>query len=73
MNIIYVLIPIGLVLLALGVWAFFWATGSGQYDDLDSPAWRILMDDDRRPPAARRDEGSGEAGSGDGDEPPVGR
>jgi cbb3-type cytochrome oxidase maturation protein len=52
MTIIYVLIPVGLLLLGLGIWAFFWASGSGQYDDLESPAWRILMDDDRRPPGA---------------------
>jgi cbb3-type cytochrome oxidase maturation protein len=54
MTIIYVLIPIGLVLLALGIWAFFWASGSGQYDDLDSPAWKILMDDDSAPPRPNR-------------------
>jgi cbb3-type cytochrome oxidase maturation protein len=53
MTIIYVLIPIGLVLLALGIWAFFWASGSGQYDDLESPAWRVIMDDDSRPPGSR--------------------
>ena len=52
MTIIYVLIPIGLLLLALGIWAFFWASGSGQYDDLESPAWRVIMDDDSRPPGA---------------------
>ena len=52
MSIIYILIPIGIVLLGLAIWAFFWAAGSGQFDDLDSPAWRILMDDDRRPPDA---------------------
>ncbi len=56
MTIIYVLIPVGLLLLALGIWAFFWASGSGQYDDLESPAWRILMDDDSRPPRAGKDE-----------------
>ena len=50
MTIIFVLIPLGLVLLALAVWAFFWAAGSGQFDDLESPAWRILLDDDRHPP-----------------------
>ena len=52
MTIIYVRIPVGLVFLGLGIWAFFWASGSGQYDDLESPAWRILMDDDSRPPSA---------------------
>jgi cbb3-type cytochrome oxidase maturation protein len=40
------------VLLALAIWAFFWAVGSGQFDDLDSPGWRILMDDDSKPPPA---------------------
>lgn len=50
MSIIYVLIPLGLIVVGLGIWAFFWAAGSGQFDDLETPAWRILMDDDRRPP-----------------------
>jgi cbb3-type cytochrome oxidase maturation protein len=53
MNIIFVLIPLGLVLLAFAVWAFFWAVGNGQFDDLETPAWRILLDDDRRPPPSR--------------------
>ncbi len=50
MNILYLLIPLGIILVGLAVWAFFWAVGSGQFDDLESPAWRILMDDDSRPP-----------------------
>lgn len=50
MTIIYVLIPLGLLLLAVAVWAFFWAVRNGQFDDLETPAWRILMDDDRKPP-----------------------
>jgi cbb3-type cytochrome oxidase maturation protein len=50
MNIIFLLIPLSLLLLIAAVWAFFWAIKSGQFDDLDSPAWRILLDDDRRPP-----------------------
>jgi cbb3-type cytochrome oxidase maturation protein len=49
-NIIFILIPLGLVLLVVAVAAFFWAVRSGQYDDLESPAWRILLDDDRSPP-----------------------
>jgi nitrogen fixation-related uncharacterized protein len=32
------------------LWAFFWAVDSGQFDDLESPAWRILLEDDARPP-----------------------
>jgi cbb3-type cytochrome oxidase maturation protein len=50
MTIIYVLIPLGLILLVVAVAAFFWAIRSGQYEDLSTPAWRILMDDDREPP-----------------------
>ena len=54
MNILYVLIPLGLVLLAFAAWAFFWAVGSGQFDDLDTPGWSVLVDED--PPAPRDDE-----------------
>jgi len=51
MNIIFILIPLGLVLLLIAVAAFFWAVRSGQFDDLESPAWRVVLDDDRAPPA----------------------
>jgi cbb3-type cytochrome oxidase maturation protein len=46
MEIIYLLIPLSLVLVGGIVWAFFWAVRSGQFDDLEGPAHRILMDDD---------------------------
>jgi cbb3-type cytochrome oxidase maturation protein len=49
MSILYVLIPLALLILGGAVWAFFWAVGSGQFDDLDTPAVRILMDDDKAP------------------------
>ena len=49
MSILYVLIPLALLLLGGAVWAFFWAVGSGQFDDLDTPAVRIVMDDDSKP------------------------
>ena len=39
-----------MLLHAAAVWAFFWAVGSGQFDDLDTPAVRIIMDDDKKPP-----------------------
>ena len=47
MEIIYLLIPISLLLLALIVWILFWAVRSGQFDDMEGPAHRILMDEDR--------------------------
>ena len=40
---------IACLLLGLAVWAFFWAVGSGQFDDLDTPAVRVVMDDDKKP------------------------
>jgi cbb3-type cytochrome oxidase maturation protein len=46
MIIVYLLIPLSIVLLVLAVWAFFWAVNNGQFDDLDTPAERILFDDD---------------------------
>jgi len=46
MNILFALIPLAILLLAFAVWAFFWAVRSGQFDDLDTPAVRILLDDE---------------------------
>ncbi|HJS89464.1 MAG TPA: cbb3-type cytochrome oxidase assembly protein CcoS [Steroidobacteraceae bacterium] len=46
MGIIYVLIPISLVLLGFACWAFFWAVGNGQFEELDGPAWEILAEDE---------------------------
>lgn len=45
MSILFVLIPLSLVLVVAGAWAFFWAVDSRQFDDLDSPAWEILTED----------------------------
>lgn len=47
MEILYLLIPLSVLLVfAIGA-IFWWAVESGQFDDLDGPAHRILMDDDR--------------------------
>lgn len=40
------LIPIALGMGALGLMAFFWAMKSGQYEDMDGAAARILIDDE---------------------------
>ena len=50
MSILYLLIPLGLVVVALGLWAFLWAVREGQFEDLDTPAVQVLLDDDRAPP-----------------------
>ena len=48
MNIILVLIPLSLILLAVAAWAFFWGVNHAQFDDLETPALMPLSDD---PPA----------------------
>jgi cbb3-type cytochrome oxidase maturation protein len=46
MSVLVYLIPIALALGALGLVGFLWALRSGQFDDLDGAAERILFDDD---------------------------
>ncbi len=46
MNGLLILIPVALFLGALGLAAFIWALRSGQFDDPDGAAMRILEDDD---------------------------
>jgi len=46
MNLLMFLIPVALGLGLLGLIAFLWSMGSGQYDDLEGAAQRILLDDD---------------------------
>ncbi len=46
MEILYILIPLAVILAAVAIGAFVLSVRSGQYDDLDGAAHRILMDDD---------------------------
>ena len=46
MDILIYLIPIALILGLIALAAFIWSLKSGQYEDLDGAAQRILMDDD---------------------------
>ncbi len=46
MNVLVILIPVSLVLAALGLAAFLWTLRSKQYEDFDGDAWRILVQDD---------------------------
>ena len=51
MEILYLMLPIAvLVAIVLAVF-FIWSVRSGQYDDLEGPAHRILMDEDDLDPA----------------------
>ena len=51
MESIYLLIPVSVVLVFGIAFAFWWSVRSGQFDDLEGPAFRILMDDDMNLPA----------------------
>ena len=45
MESLYILIPIAIVFVAIAVAVFFWAVRTGQFDDLDAEAQRILFDE----------------------------
>ena len=47
MNVIYYLIPVALIFVLLGVIAFFWATKTEQFDDMEKHGLSILMDEDK--------------------------
>lgn len=46
MEVLYLLLPVSGVFAIIIVIALLWAVKSGQFDDLEGPAYRILMDDD---------------------------
>ena len=46
MSALFVVLPLALLLVSFGVVAFLWAARRGQFDDLDTPAIRVLHDDD---------------------------
>ena len=48
MEIIYILIPLSLVILFIAIYFFFCAVNNDQYDDFDSPAYHILLDDQKK-------------------------
>ncbi|MFO0923090.1 MAG: cbb3-type cytochrome oxidase assembly protein CcoS [Pirellulales bacterium] len=50
MSVLFVALPAAILLAASAVVAFIWATRRGQFDDLETPRWRILLDDDPQRP-----------------------
>ncbi|MBK8317233.1 MAG: cbb3-type cytochrome oxidase assembly protein CcoS [Betaproteobacteria bacterium] len=46
MESIYLLIPISVILVFVIAIAFWWSVRSGQFDDLEGPGFRVLMDED---------------------------
>lgn len=63
MDVLVYLVPIALLLGLAGLAAFMWALQSGQFEDLDGAAERILFDDDE--PLADASEGKGTASAGE--------
>lgn len=51
MDVIYGLLPGMLIMGVIGVAVFIWTVRSGQYDDMEGDASRILFEDDEQPPA----------------------
>jgi cbb3-type cytochrome oxidase maturation protein len=77
MEILFLLIPLAVVLMAVAVVFFLWTVKTGQYDDLEGAAHRILMDDDDPlipgnapkepgPEDSPKDAAHGESSEGDG-------
>ncbi len=50
MSVMYVLVPVALFVVGLAVVAYVWAARRGQFDDLETPAMRMLHDDEPAPP-----------------------
>lgn len=59
MEALFLLIPLSVVLVFLIGLAFWWSVRNGQYDDLEGPSYRILMDDDAARDALRADNETG--------------
>lgn len=64
MSIIAVVLPLALLVVAVGVAAFVWAARSGQFDDTETPAARVLADDTE--PRARVGQDAARKGAGEG-------
>jgi cbb3-type cytochrome oxidase maturation protein len=47
----YLILPLALIVVLIAVIGFVWAARRGQFDDLDTPAMRVLHDDAGRQPA----------------------
>lgn len=45
MSVIYLVLPLALIIVGAAVAAFVWSARTGQFDDLDTPAQRVIHDD----------------------------
>lgn len=47
MSVIYIVLPVAIVMAGIALAAFFWAVHRGQFDDVDTPPIRAVLDDDQ--------------------------
>jgi len=64
-SVLYIVFPLALLIVAIAVAAYVWATRSGQLDDLETPALRMLHDDSDAPHKPPREAGSTGSATGD--------
>jgi len=73
MSSLYILVPLSVLLVFVIGIIFWWSVRSGQYDDMEGPAYRMLLDD-RDPEPEEPSSGEGEGATrNDSSEPPVQR
>jgi len=76
MDVLYIVVPLAIVIVVGMFWAFARSVRRGQFDDLETPAWRVLFDDEpvKRGGGAPEQEPSADAPNGGrpprGPEPP---
>lgn len=63
MEILYLLVPISVLLVFVIGAVFWWSLRHGQFEDLEGPAYRVLMDDDTPDSTKVGSEGSADAGT----------
>lgn len=50
MEVVFGLVGVSVLLLLVIAGVLLWAVRSGQFEDMEGPAWRVVMDDDRTTP-----------------------
>jgi cbb3-type cytochrome oxidase maturation protein len=70
MNVVFALVGVSVVLVIGIAIALLWAIRSGQFEDMEGPAWRVVMDDDRPSP---RSDANSDTGSKAAESPHDGR
>lgn len=62
MSVLFIVVPLALFVVLAAVVAYIWSARAGQYDDLDTPAVRMLHDDDAALPKDAASTGPGASG-----------